>query len=85
MSASIENQKKSTLDKILPFMVGGGSGMFATSIIQPIDMVKIQIQLKSEALGKGGRISPFGVIRDMMNNGRGLKQFYKGLDSALMR
>ena len=31
------------------FLIGGLSGMTATSCIQPIDMVKVRIQLKSEA------------------------------------
>lgn len=30
-----------------PFVIGGLSGMFATCIIQPVDMVKVTIQLKS--------------------------------------
>lgn len=34
-------------DAIQPFWIGGLSGMFATCIIQPIDMIKVVIQLKS--------------------------------------
>lgn len=44
-------QKSSTdkfLDSIQPFVIGGVSGMFATCIIQPVDMIKVSIQLKSE-------------------------------------
>jgi solute carrier family 25 oxoglutarate transporter 11 len=48
-------------------------------------MVKVRIQLKSEALGKGAKVSPFSIIREMLGNGRGLMQFYRGLDAALMR
>lgn len=59
--------------------------MMATCVIQPIDMVKVRIQLKSEQVGRGGKISPFGVISEMLANGRGIGQFYKGLDSALIR
>jgi solute carrier family 25 oxoglutarate transporter 11 len=35
------------LDSIQPFVIGGLSGMFATCIIQPVDMIKVSIQLKS--------------------------------------
>lgn len=35
------------LDSIQPFAIGGISGMFATCIIQPVDMIKVTIQLKS--------------------------------------
>ena len=48
-------------------------------------MVKVRIQLKSESAGKGANISPFGVVKEMLKNGGGMRQFYKGLDSALIR
>jgi hypothetical protein len=35
------------LDVIQPFVIGGLSGMFATCFIQPIDMIKLTIQIKS--------------------------------------
>lgn len=38
-----------------PFLNGGLSGMAATCIIQPIDMVKVRIQIGA----KGGPVSPF--------------------------
>ena len=36
-------------------------------------MVKVRIQLKSEKLGKGAHVSPFGIIKEMMGNGKGIK------------
>jgi len=45
-------------------------------------MVKVRIQLNSEA--KSGPLSPFAVARDVLKEG-GVKGFYRGLDSALMR
>lgn len=65
------------------FAIGGMSGMTATACIQPIDMVKVRIQLKSEA--KGGSLSPFTIANDIYKNEGGLKGFYKGIDSALLR
>jgi len=56
--------------------------MIATCFIQPIDMVKVRIQLKSEA--KGGSLSPFVVSKEIFNEG-GVRSFYRGIDSALMR
>lgn len=44
-------------------------------------MVKVRIQLGSEA---GGSTSPFVVARQIMAQG-GPKEFYKGLDAAIMR
>jgi solute carrier family 25 oxoglutarate transporter 11 len=36
-------------------------------------------------MGRGGSVSPFTIAKEMLTNGRGIKQFYKGLDSALIR
>ena len=72
------------LDAVLPFALGGTSGMIATCFIQPVDMVKVRIQIKSEessklkAAGKPvGSVSPFVVIKEIAATG-GLKTFYKG-------
>jgi len=63
------------------FLVGTMSACTATCAIQPIDMVKVRIQLMSEA---GGNTSPFAVSKEIMKEG-GVKGFYKGLDSAILR
>ena len=36
---------KSVWQNIKPFFNGGASGMLATCVIQPIDMVKVRLQL----------------------------------------
>jgi len=48
-----------------------------------MDMIKVRIQLKSEARDKN--LSPFKVARDIYAQEGGVKAFYKGLDSALLR
>jgi solute carrier family 25 oxoglutarate transporter 11 len=75
----------SFVDKVMPFMIGGASGMFATTIIQPIDMVKVRIQLKSEKFGKSANVSPVTIFNEITNNGKNYRALYKGLDSALVR
>lgn len=62
------------LDAIQPFWIGGFSGMFATCIVQPIDMVKVLIQIKSEA---GQKATPATAIADVMSKD-GIKGFYRG-------
>lgn len=37
---------------IAPFAIGGISGAFATCIMQPIDTLKIQVQIFSEQIGR---------------------------------
>lgn len=73
------------LDACLPFIIGGMSGVTATSFIQPIDMIKVRIQIKSEEFSKlkaegkviAGNLSPFTAIKEILAYG-GPKAFYKG-------
>ena len=72
---------------IEPFVIGGLSGCIATCFIQPVDMLKVRIQIKGEDLAKSGQkgsVSPFTVIKEINQTG-GIKGFYRGLDSALAR
>eukprot|EP00743_Colponemidia_sp_Colp-15_P000131 GILK01000150.1.p1 GENE.GILK01000150.1~~GILK01000150.1.p1 ORF type:complete len:316 (+),score=62.16 GILK01000150.1:38-985(+) len=71
----------SAFKKAQPFLVGGAAGMFATTIIQPLDMVKVRIQLVEKA---GASKSPFKIAGDLLK-ADGVRGFYKGLDSALLR
>jgi len=49
MSPPSNNKNElSFADVIQPFWIGGLSGMLATCVIQPIDMMKTTIQLLSE-------------------------------------
>lgn len=61
---------------VKPFVNGGASGMLATCVIQPIDMVKVKIQL-----GEG---SATAVTKKMLAN-EGVGSFYKGLSAGLLR
>ena len=65
------------------FIIGGSSGMFATSIIQPIDFVKVQIQIQGEG-HKGPRPSPLAIARETISK-YGVSRLYTGLSSALLR
>ena len=65
------------------FIIGGVSGMFATCCIQPIDFVKVQLQLQGEG-HKGVHLSPFTVARETISK-YGVSRLYTGLDSALLR
>lgn len=77
---------------IKDFAFGGLSGMIGTAVIQPIDTVKVRIQLTGESRGLAGNQSasgsfstnPFAVARGILTK-EGVRGFYKGLDSALFR
>lgn len=57
--------------------------MIGTSITQPVDTVKVRIQIIGEARS-GESTNPFTVVKNMYKN-EGIGSFYKGLDSALFR
>ncbi|EFJ33391.1 hypothetical protein SELMODRAFT_85098 [Selaginella moellendorffii] len=61
---------------IKPFVNGGTAGMCATAVIQPIDMIKVRIQL-----GQGGA---FQVAKQVIKN-EGFFSLYKGLTAGLLR
>ncbi len=55
MSGQSQPQPPAAWRAAKPFVNGGLSGMLATCIIQPIDMVKVRIQLGA----KGSPVSPY--------------------------
>jgi len=75
--------KKGPWSKVEPFVLGGLSGMFATTIIQPMDMIKVRIQLAGE--GKAGAAaSPVAIARDIIAKD-GVMKLYTGLSAGLLR
>lgn len=68
----------------LPFVNGGLAGMAATTCIQPIDMVKVRIQLAGEGVKSGPRPSPLTVTREIIKAGKVL-DLYTGLSAGLLR
>ncbi|EGY16268.1 mitochondrial 2-oxoglutarate/malate carrier protein [Verticillium dahliae VdLs.17] len=68
----------------LPFINGGISGMVATTVIQPVDMVKVRIQLAGEGLAGGPKPGPLAVARDIVASGKVL-DLYTGLSAGLLR
>lgn len=69
------------LDIIQPFWIGGLSGMIATSVVQPIDMIKTVIQIKSEAFSQvthsTQRANFLTAFKDIFGR-EGVKGFYRG-------
>jgi len=64
-----------------PFTTGALSGMFATVCIQPIDMVKVRIQLLA---GSANAAGPVAIASNMLKS-EGLAAFYTGLTAGLTR
>lgn len=68
----------------LPFVNGGTAGMVATAVIQPVDMIKVRLQLAGEGVRTGPRPTAFSVTRDIVSSGRVL-DLYTGLSAGLLR
>lgn len=68
----------------LPFVNGGLSGMFATACIQPVDMVKVRLQLAGEGVKTGPKPTAIGVARDILAQGK-VMDLYTGLSAGLLR
>ena len=68
----------------LPFVNGGLSGMIATTCIQPIDMVKVRLQLAGEGARTGPKPNPLTVTKDIIAQGKVL-DLYTGLSAGFVR
>lgn len=68
----------------LPFINGGISGMVATSVIQPVDMIKVRIQLAGEGSATGPKPTALSVTRQIISSGKAM-DLYTGLSAGLLR
>lgn len=68
----------------LPFVNGGAAGMVATTVIQPIDMIKVRLQLAGEGARTGPKASPLSVTREIIAAGK-VMDLYTGLSAGLLR
>lgn len=68
----------------LPFINGGVAGMVATTVIQPIDMVKVRLQLAGEGARTGPKPSPLSITREIIAAGK-VMDLYTGLSAGLLR
>ncbi|OIW24486.1 mitochondrial dicarboxylate carrier protein [Coniochaeta ligniaria NRRL 30616] len=68
----------------LPFVNGGLAGMVATTVIQPVDMIKVRIQLAGEGVAGGPKPTPLSVTREILASGRA-RDLYTGLSAGLLR
>ncbi|KAF2837432.1 mitochondrial 2-oxoglutarate/malate carrier protein-like protein [Patellaria atrata CBS 101060] len=90
--SAAENPRKATSDFLhtpamkaaLPFINGGLAGMTATTVIQPIDMIKVRLQLAGEGVKTGPKPTPISVTRDLLAQGK-FTDLYTGLSAGLLR
>jgi solute carrier family 25 (mitochondrial oxoglutarate transporter), member 11 len=68
----------------LPFINGGLAGMVATTVVQPVDMIKVRLQLAGEGARTGPKPTPLSVTREILAQGKFL-DLYTGLSAGLLR
>jgi solute carrier family 25 oxoglutarate transporter 11 len=74
-------QDKTSIDRLIPFTVGGISAVVSNILVFPADIVRTRLQIKGES---GLKCSAFDMIKEVKNN-EGFRGFYRGLDPALLR
>jgi len=85
MTSTQNLQDRNALWKaVRPFLIGGLSGSSATCCIQPIDMVKVRIQLQGEGTGANVTTNPLKIATQIIAED-GVKGLYKGLSAAILR
>lgn len=92
MAKASENPQKAKQDFLhspimraaLPFVNGGAAGMAATTCIQPIDMIKVRLQLAGEGVKTGPKPTPLSVTREIIAAGK-VMDLYTGLSAGLLR
>jgi solute carrier family 25 oxoglutarate transporter 11 len=92
VKAAAENPKQTTssflhtpfMRAALPFINGGLAGMTATTVIQPVDMVKVRLQLAGEGVKTGPKPTPITVLKDIVASGK-VMDLYTGLSAGLLR
>lgn len=69
--------KKPSMGAMLKnFAIGGVAGMIATCFVQPIDMIKVRIQVLAGE-HPGQKFGPLSVTKMVYQEG-GIKSFYRG-------
>jgi len=63
---------------------GGLAAMMASSVTQPIDLIKVRLQLSGELESKYQRVSIVDKVGEVYRTA-GIRGFYKGLSASLLR
>lgn len=80
---SKENNKQQVMvPNSIKFLFGGLSGMGATCVVQPLDLIKNRMQLIGADGGK--KVTSFGVIKQIIKS-EGVFALYNGLSAGLLR
>jgi len=72
------------METVKKFAFGGISGMMATCVVQPLDLIKTRLQLSGEGGSQKVHRSTMAAITNIIKQ-EGIKNLYKGLTAGLFR
>lgn len=81
------SSNNSIVDTLKYFGIAALSGICSTSFMHPVDTLKVRLQILNEELGQKGErklLNPAKVAASIWKTD-GVKAFYKGFDSSLMK
>ncbi|KAI8920273.1 mitochondrial substrate carrier protein [Powellomyces hirtus] len=79
----MDSSRKTPWQVVQPFVTGGLAGMTATAVIQPVDMIKVRLQLAGE--GKmSAKAHPIKLATDLIRQ-ESFTTLYRGLSAGLLR
>ncbi|XP_017070730.1 mitochondrial 2-oxoglutarate/malate carrier protein [Drosophila eugracilis] len=81
--ALVYGVEKKTVPAYMKYAMGGTSGMLATCLVQPMDLLKTRMQI-SGTLGAREYRSSFEVLSKVFKN-EGVLSLYNGLSAGLMK
>ncbi|CAG9949016.1 unnamed protein product [Clonostachys rosea f. rosea IK726] len=67
-----------------PFVVGGVSGLVATTCIHPIDVVKVRLQLAGQGARTSSQLGAFETVRGIVSQGK-VWDLYQGISAGYLR
>jgi solute carrier family 25 oxoglutarate transporter 11 len=87
MSKDNSAAQQSWIGTLKYFGIAALSGICSTSCMHPVDTLKVRMQILNEELGQRGQrvlLNPIKVANGMWRSD-GVRAFYKGFDSSLMK
>ena len=65
-----------------PYIAGGSGAIFSSMCIQPIDLIKVRLQVASTTME--GKVSGLSIAKSVIKN-EGVKGLFSGMSAAVMR
>jgi len=81
-ATTLKDNRPNWVKLVQPFASGGIAGSLATCAIQPVDMIKVRIQIAGESANAVK--NPIAIASSIIRND-GFAALYKGLDAAIVR